>query len=183
MREPKPYKCASCNGGYYLDNDRCVPYPTTTVSALATEPQILSNPRFGDGSYYWEHRPEYAIDGDRTPTGDSADFFAHSLTDQNPTFIVDLPSSQTIVGKVVIYPRQDGQFGRYSQMKIRVDNNYCEASQSLDANTIEANKETGIIFQCDNISGSIITVENGNSHLQIAEIEAFGRSTVKFAYH
>ena len=61
-------------------------------------------------------------------------------------------------------------------MKVRVDNSYCEASQSLDASTIQANKETGIIFQCNNIKGSIITVENKN-WLQIAEIEAFRYTT------
>ena len=108
---------------------------------------------------------------------------AHSLTDQNPTFLVDLPNSQTIVEKIIIYPRQDGQFHRYSQMKVRVDNKYCEASHwSLDANTIETNKKTGIIFQCNNIKGSTITVENGNYHLQIAEIEAFGWPSIDPTY-
>ena len=173
------------DGSVSGDND--VNLEFTPISAQLT----LSNPRFGDCQYVHDvwgaALPDYAIDGkwlDFITYTHDFNVIACSYSDQNPTFIVDLPNSQTIVDKIIIYPRQDGHddghswIERYSQMAVRVDNNYCEASQSLDSNTIEANKETGIIFQCNNVSGSVITVENGNYHLQIAEIEAFEPSTV-----
>ena len=142
----------------------------------------LSNPRFGDGQYVHDvwgaALPDYAIDGTWLDfiTVNTHDFnvIAHSYSDQNPTFIVDLPNSQTLVEKIIIYPRQDGQYGRYSQMAVKIDNNYCEAPQNMDADMIEVNKEKGIIFQCNGTIGSVITVENGNDHLQIAEVVAFG---------
>ena len=53
------YKCASCNGGYYLSNDRCVPYPTTTlVPVLTTERQGngRNSPRYSKSrAIFFEH--------------------------------------------------------------------------------------------------------------------------------
>ena len=53
-------------------------------------------------------------------------------------------------------------------MAVRIGNNYCGTSQSLDQDTIKANKETGIIFQCENFMGSTITVENENCYPMVA---------------
>ena len=161
--------CAECDFGYH--------HHVQDISSQLT----LSNPRFGDNLYYMQKKPEYAIDGDKTPS--SSDFIAHSRFDNDPTFIVDLPNFQTIVEKIVIYPRQDGLFSRYTQMAVKIDNNYCQTDQSLDKETIKANKKTGIIFQCENLMGSKIIVENGNHHLQIAEIEAFTNLTKEGRCH
>ena len=140
----------------------------------------LSNARFGDGlSYIYSYHPtvlsylpDFAIDG-TIGIGN----FAHSSTNQNPTFLVDLPDSQTIVERVIIYPRQGCCFDKYSQMRVKIDNNYCETDQSLDANTIQSlvNGGAGIVFQCNtSVKGSTIIVENGNDFLHFTEIEAAG---------
>ena len=138
----------------------------------------LSNPRFGNGQH-WESwigwwadnaHPDYAIDG----SWSDHDYMAHSSHDTNPTFHVDLPSSETTIERILIYPRQNCCFDRYADMKVKVGDTYCEAAQSLDAYTVELYKAAGLTFRCNNAVGSGVDVEQGLYHLHIAEIEAYG---------
>ena len=111
--------------------------------------------------------PSIAIDG----LVDNRD--THSSNENGPTFLVDLPEPGTIVTQIKMYPKQTMSFGKYTGMKIKVDDTYCDPT-SRTASHVSQNKASGIIWNCDNLAGSTITIENGNTHIHITEIEAFG---------
>jgi len=174
--------------GIFVVNPNKVHLQITELSAKGLtnpEPVILkesaqltlSNPRFADGLYYnsgsFKLAPEAAIDGSwinhAWNTG-----FAHSKSYSNPKFLVDLPSANTVVETVTIYPRNNCCFDRYSKMTVQVADVFCKPAQGLSSSVVKANIEKGLVWNCENASGDHIEVVNKNTAIQIAEIVVVG---------
>ena len=180
-----PNKCR-CDNGFPVDDNNCILHQavecvrcndgyrfTNNVHDNARELQLL-NARFADGLYY-----DYdghitpasnAIDGNITHEGLTG--YAYSRSNIHPIFLVDIHESESEVGGIVVYPRQDYGFGAYEQLTVRVDDTVCTTYEGLDHVSIERIKESGILFDCGGIKGSTIKLENGNEYLHIAEIKA-----------
>lgn len=134
----------------------------------------LHNPQFSDG--FWsagQHHlpPKYAIDDCRHPD----DFhFAHSKT-QNSVFTVEL-SQMSHVTQAIIFPRMNGCYERYKNMKVRVGQQLGRPVGKFTAGFVLDHKLEGLKwkFSAGQAVDNKIIVENSNDYIQISEIEVYG---------
>jgi len=126
-------------------------------------PVRLTNARFGDGLYWedqsstpqTEYKPEYAIDGIiQYPTNRQNSNMAHSKSSNNPIFYTDLVISCN-VKKVRIYPNRNGNFDRYFNMEVYLNNSlgtpikcFPEANWKNNEAFISSRLDIGLIYHC-----------------------------------
>ena len=163
---------------YYKLNSGSIQYRKNTASWLPIQ-LTLSNPRFNDDNSYYNRGdeifpPERAIDGiwinHDLKTGVAVSAGSRNIQ----KFWVDLPDN-AIVETVIIYPRRNCCFGRYTRMEIKMGEKVCDPKQPLSAEIVEQKVEDGLRWNCHNAVGDRISVENRKGvFIQIAEIIAIG---------
>ena len=155
-------KCADNWGGHLCE------------TKVLTRQLVLSNPRFPNGTFRWDRAPGNLIDG-KWLTERGYENFAE--THEGRIFYVDLPSTIINVTDIIVYPKQEQGFWRYESMVVSIDDdeNPCVTYQKLDAKSVQATKETGIIFHCYGKSGTKIVLDMSLEYkLHLSEIIAYG---------
>ena len=155
-------KCADNWGGHLCE------------TKVLTRQLVLSNPRFPNGTFRWDRAPGNLIDG-KWLTERGYENFAE--THEGRILYVDLPSTIINVTDIIVYPKQEQGFWRYESMVVSIDDdeNPCVTYQKLDAKSVQATKETGIIFHCYGKSGTKIVLDMSQEYkLHLSEIIAYG---------
>ena len=172
----------------FCESNQCNPVCNPCVNGVCVVGQqlVLSNPRSSDGNYYNlcdnDNDPSTCYNLPASTTIDGVishghyDGFFHSLGEK--IYYVDLPHDQphpVYVNKIVVFPRQNGWYDKYDQMIVSVDDYICTALTPTDAVSVEQNKLTGLFYDCNGASGSLITLDfTLETQAHLAEIQAFG---------
>jgi len=143
--------------------------------------QELYNPAFADGSYYrdsyWNLQPKFAIDGQKVGYGGSA--FAHSSG--SPVFTANLKQACAVT-EIIVYPRRDCCYDRYTNLKAYIDNNECSAESYFSESYVKDSFYDGLKFKCyASGTGTQVKVTAHGTYLQIGELEVYCKARVSKA--